>query len=259
MNWNQRYCSLSYYQITVIFALFVYADTRTPPFLQQVVTSDMEELTKYFPTALEDNNVVGRFCLILKPSIVESLDPVKTALQTAVKDLQQTVVSMQDTIRKRDDEIQALHHEVIVLRAHQDDLEQHIRQASVRVFGVPENIPSSTDEKLLDICNNVMALKPSLSLNDIEVSHRVGKIDSQTSQADDGTVLVANHPIMVKFVSRGTKARVMAARKKLRKLNPENHTPDCWRRWYRRRPSWWRWWHWWWTARREQTAVAARS
>ena len=73
-----------------------------------------------------------------------------------------------------------------------------------------------------------MALKPPLSLDDIEVSHRVGKIESQTSQADGGTVLVAKpHPIIVKFVSRRTKARVIAARKELRKLNPENQTPDC--------------------------------
>ena len=69
----------------------------------------------------------------------------------------------------------------------------------------------------------MMALKPPLSLEDIEVSHRVGKIESQTSQADGGTVLVAKpHPILVKFVSRRTKARVIAARKELRKLNPEN-------------------------------------
>ena len=110
--------------------------------LQQVVTSDMEEFTKYFLTALEDNDVVERFRLILKPSIDESLDPVETALQTAVKDLQQTIASMQDTIRKRDDEIQALRHEVSVLREHQDDLEQHSRRASVRVFGVPETTPA---------------------------------------------------------------------------------------------------------------------
>ena len=90
----------------------------------------MEEFTKYFLTAIEDNNVVERFHLILKPSIDESLDPFKTALQTAVKDLQQTVASMQDAIRKMDEEIQALRHEVSDLRAHQDDLEQHSRIAA---------------------------------------------------------------------------------------------------------------------------------
>ena len=166
--------------------------------------------------------------LTLKPSIGELLDPAKTALQTTVKDLQQTVACMQHTICKTNDEIQALRHEVSVLRAHQDDLEQHSRRSSVRVFGVPKNTRGSTDDKLLDICNNVMALKPPLSLNDIEVSRQMGKIESQTSQAVDGTVLVAKpRPIIVKFVSRRTKAQVMADRKKLRKLNPENHTPDC--------------------------------
>ena len=61
----------------------------------------------------------------------------------------------------------------------------------MRVFGFPENTPGSTDVRLLDICNNVMALIPPLSLDDIEVSQKVGKVEPKTSQADNGEVLVA--------------------------------------------------------------------
>ena len=48
---------------------------------------EMEEFTKHFLVALEDYYVVEHFRLIMTPSIVESLDPVKASLQNAVKDL----------------------------------------------------------------------------------------------------------------------------------------------------------------------------
>ena len=189
---------------------------------------DIEEFTKHFLAALKDHNVVKRFRLIMTPSIVESLDPVKASLQNVVKDLQHTVATMQDALRRRDDEIVSLRQEVSKLKAHQDHLEQQSHRASVRVFGIPENTPGSTVEKLLDICNNVMNLKPPLCLEEVEVLHRVRQIEKKRSQLEDGEmVIVAKpRPIIVKFVSRRTKAWVMAARKDLHRLKSHNLTHD---------------------------------
>ena len=118
--------------------------------------------------------------------------------------------------------------EVSDLRSHQEDLEQHSRRASVRVFGIPEKKPGSTEEKLLDICNNVMQLKPPLGIEEIEVSHRVGQVEKERSQSEDGemTIVEKPRPIIVKFVSPRSKTRVMAARKGLRKLDPPDPTHD---------------------------------
>ena len=175
---------------------------------------DMDEFTKHFLAALEDNNVVEHFRLIMKPTVDESLDPVKTSLENAVKDLQHTVATMQDTLRRRDQEVLSLRQEVSDLRSHQEDLEQHSRRASVRVFGIPEINPGSTDEKLLDICNNVMQLKPPLGIEEIEVSHRVGQVEKERSQSEDWEMIIVEkpRPIIVKFVSRKSKTRLMAAR-----------------------------------------------
>ena len=181
---------------------------------------NMDEFVQHFLAALENSRVVDRFRLIMQPSISESLDSVTGTLKDTVADLQQTVSALQYTIKKREDEILTLRREVNDLQAHNDDLEQHSRRASVRVFGVPENTPGSTDDMLLDLCNKALNLRPPLALEEIEVSHRVQKVVEERTQSEDGqTVVVAKpRPIIVKFVSRRTKARVMAAWKNLNKM-----------------------------------------
>ena len=161
---------------------------------------------------------MDRFRLILQPSIEGSLDPVTAALNDTVADLQQAVSALQSTIRNKDDEILALRREVAEMQSRNDDLEQHSRRASVRVFGVQENTPGSTDDKLLDLCNMGLKLQPPLALEEIEVSHRVGKVIEERVEPSDGQTMTKAkpRPIIVKFVSRRTKARVMAARKILR-------------------------------------------
>ena len=190
---------------------------------------EMEQFTQFFLAALEDTNVVERFRLILQPTIDEKLDPVTNALKDTVKDLQQTVGSLQTTIKRKDDEIQALKREVSELHTRVDNLEQHSRRASVRVFGVPEDTPGSTDDKLLHLCNTAMKLTPPLALEEIEVSHRVGRIEAAISSTENGetTTVVKPRPIIVKFVSRRTKARVMAVRKNLKKLKSAATTQNA--------------------------------
>ena len=191
-------------------------------------STDMEAFTKSFLAALEDVNVIERFRLILQPSITEKLDPATRVLQETVKDLQQTVGSLQSSIKRKDEEIEGLRREVIDLKARADDLEQHSRRASIRVFGIPEDTPGTTDQKLLHLCNQAMQLQPPLTLEDIEVSHRVGRIEAASSQPKDGetTTVIKPRPIIVKFVSRRTKARVMADRKNLKRIGKSNRHPD---------------------------------
>ena len=122
--------------------------------------------------ALEDDLVAERFRLILQPTIDSKLESVTSVLQQTVLDLQQAVGTLQATVAHKDDEITTLRREVRDLRDHAEALKQHSRRASVRVFGIPENTPGTSDDKLLDLCNNRMKIRPPLSPDDIEVSHR---------------------------------------------------------------------------------------
>ena len=83
-------------------------------------------------------------------------------------------------------------------------------------------------------------MQPPISLDDIEVSHCLGKVAVATAttpnNADDGTRAFAERPspkpqaIIVKFASRRTKNCVMKARKNLRPSGPsrddDNDAPD---------------------------------
>ena len=79
----------------------------------------------------------------------------------------------------------------------------------MRVFGLEEETPGSTDEKVIELVNNHLALVPPLNPTEIEVSHRIGKSDNPKS-----------HPraTLVKFVSRRSKRRVMKIRGRLKNL-----------------------------------------
>ena len=113
----------------------------------------MEGFTMSLLSALEDDSVVERFRLILQPAIDNKLEPVTTVLQQTIQDLKQAVGALQATVAREDEEILGLRREVRDLREQAETLEQHSRRASVRVFGVPENTPGTTDDKLLDLCN----------------------------------------------------------------------------------------------------------
>ena len=103
------------------------------------------------------------------------------------------------------------------LEARIDDLEQHGPRGSICVFGVPEDFPGTTDDKILSICNENLKLDPKLSIEDIEVSHRLGKEPPQPREGE--TRSDPKRPIIVKFSSRRTKGRVMESCKLL-KTNP---------------------------------------
>ena len=81
-------------------------------------------------------------------------------------------------IRKLDQDVAQLHSSV-------DDLEQHGRKDSVRRFGQLEDTPGTTDQKVLRFCNQMMKSQPLLTLDEIAISHCVGKV-KQPAAADWG-------------------------------------------------------------------------
>ena len=143
--------------------------------------------------------------------LADVISQANLTLFNEIQSLKKTVTSLKEQIKAKDTKIQSLEKQNSDLEIRLDDLEQYSRRGSIRIYGIDEETPGSTDDKVLDLINNYVALKPPLDPNEIEVSHRVGKSDDPASKP---------RAMLVKFVSRRTKNRVMnkEVRKKLKTL-----------------------------------------
>ena len=177
----------------------------------------MEAFKSQFITALEDEEAVERIKLIFEPVFTSLLSPVTTRLTKAVQDLTKTVEKLRQENDAKDLRIRNLERDVGHLQMRVDDLEQHGRRDSIRIFGLSETTTGTTDEKVLWLCNNRMKLDPPLALEEIAVSHRVGKPATPADAASSaGTRPAPPRALLVKFATRRSRNRVMESRKNLK-------------------------------------------
>ena len=185
---------------------------------------------------------------LLDPAIVEQYQqifkPMLAPIQESLKQSNQLVDSLRKQLQTKDEEITSLRNEVTNLKVLYDDLEQHGRRGSMRIFGVSEHTTGTVDDKVLCLINKHLKVFPFLVLEDIEVAHRLGKPSPKPqvsdpparsdASADDSDQQPADsehtspspeqpsspsRSIIVKFASRRTKAQVMSNKKNL-KDNP---------------------------------------
>ena len=185
---------------------------------------------------------------LLDPAIVEQYQqifkPMLAPIQESLKQSNLLVDSLRKQLQTKDEQITSLRNEVTNLKVLYDDLEQHGRRGSMRIFGVPEHTTGTVDDKVLCLINKHLKVSPPLVGEDIEVAHRLGKPppkpqvsdpparsdasadDSDQQPGDSGpTSPSPEQPsspprsIIVKFASRRTKAQVMRNKKNL-KDNP---------------------------------------
>ena len=168
--------------------------------------------------ALDDKDIVEKFQKIMSPVVLPIID--------ALNQANSTIASLQHQLQEI--AISNLQSKVWGMELRLDDLEQQGRRGSVCVFGIPEVIPGTMDDKVLVVCNDQMKVRSKLTLEDLEVVHRVGKPPSSPSNPDDAesdvtessdTTTTKPRPVLVKFSSRRTKVRVMKYMKHL-KDNP---------------------------------------
>ena len=173
--------------------------------------------------AFKDEQVIRQLQLALKPLF----DP----LQQSIQQLTDLNAHLRQEIAKRDQTISCLTQELEAQKIKFDDLEQHGRKGSIRIFGLPEETSGTVDEKVLELCNDHMKVRPKLVLEDIEVAHRLGKPPPQPEPSEEAAATegdaasaaqVRPRPIIVKLASRRTKARLMKTCKNLRD-NPVQH------------------------------------
>ena len=222
----------------------------------QDVSMDSDKFKIFFLEALSDDAVVKKQQAVLRPVV----DRLSNALDEIVKSNQ----ILKERLEEKDAEIGALNKQVATLELKVDAMEQWGRKGSVRIHGLSEDTEGTVEQKVLDLVNNGMKLRPPLTLDEIEVAHRLpggrsqarrgpqrgaaspgpscrahdgaggdddGNNDGEDHGNDDGEddgnggEQISPPPppksVIVKFVSRKCKARVMAERKKRKILkNP---------------------------------------
>ena len=134
----------------------------------------IDEFKEQLLSALEQQDIVQRFFLIFENQLKTHLDPFTKKLTDAIQSLTQTVTQLKGEIKSRDNTIRTLQSEVTQLQTRVEDLEQHGRRDSLRFFGIPEDEPGNTNDKVIKLCNKRLKLSPHLSKDGIAVSHRVG-------------------------------------------------------------------------------------
>ena len=191
-------------------------------------TMDLNQFKLSFTEALSDASTIR--------ALQTALQPLFTPLHTAIQQLTEQNSRLKQQNDEKEALISSLTDEIEVLKIAADDQEQQGRKGSMRVFGLPEDTQGQVDEKVLQMITGNLELP--LTIQDIEVAHRLGKPPLTTlvrvagpagpdgvppqmatlTPNPDGT-LPAQRPVIVKFVSRRIKAQVMKARTKL-KDNP---------------------------------------
>ena len=157
----------------------------------------MAEFTASFLNCLADTSVAERMQLIFEPMFKAHLDPITGKMADSIRMLTQTVDVLKKECDSKDLVIRKLNQDIAQLQSRVDDLEQHGRKDSARIFGLSEDTPGTTDQKVLRLCNQMMKLQPPLTMDEIASSHRVGKVKHP---AADGS-LGAPRALLVKFVT----------------------------------------------------------
>lgn len=158
---------------------------------------------------LQDPQVVAKLREVLYPQeIADKLDR-----------LNATVSSLSGQLEAKEARIVQLEGRVAQLEEEVDSQEQYTRRANIRIQGIPEcDQGEATDDKVMEVVNDLMGFTPPLQLEDIERSHRLGaRLDKRTGQP-------RQRAIIVRFRSERKRDEVFKARKWLKAHN--DSSPD---------------------------------
>ena len=128
---------------------------------------NMDTFKLNFLESLSDDSIIKKYQEIIAPLF----KPLEVALKSANAEISQ----LKSQMAEKDATISALAKKVSDLEIHQDDLEEQGRKASIRVFGIPEDTPGNTDSKILSLFNKNMSMEPPIGLENLEVTHCVGR------------------------------------------------------------------------------------
>ena len=123
-----------------------------------------------------------RPCCGLQLGFIKNVEDISNDLQATIDSVAQSINILKKESGEKDHTIKLLKSEIAQLKI-TDELEQQGRKDSIRIFGLHETGPGSTDQKVLDVCNKRMRVAPLLQLDEIAISHRVGPENRWTSSS----------------------------------------------------------------------------
>ena len=182
--------------------------------------ADLDAQSQGTSLSPEEDDV--RFKLALEEAIG---DPqiqakLKATVKAANQDLLEVVSSLRDEVRSlraaladRDTTIAALQNEVQVLQDDYDALEQYGRRNGLRISGILERDNEDTTTAIVNLANEVLKVEPPLQRDDISISHRLKK--PRRAKPEEPA------PIIVRFLRRTDRNRVIRARKELKVYNED--------------------------------------
>ena len=170
--------------------------TRSGRLISNSTEMSQGEFTESLLSALEQQKVVLRFSLIFEQQLKCHLDPVTKIMTDAINSLTQTVTQLKGELKTRDDTIRSLQSEVTELQTRVEDLKQHGRRDSVRIFSIPEDEPGSTDDKVLRLFNKRLKLDPPLDLDDIACHERKEEAQGTCQPTSRGQHWGRGHPYL---------------------------------------------------------------
>ena len=164
---------------------------------------NMSEFTLGLIEALKDKTVSDMLCKSLALQIKPLCD--------RVDDLKGTVVNVQKQIKERDAKIVDPQTQVDTLITTVDNLEQYSKRVNIRVDGIEEPAGEKPMEAVSHLVNHILKLSPPLQSCEVDRCHRIGP-------AKDRQGNPRKRPLLVKFTSYGSRARVLGLRGRLRAL-----------------------------------------
>ncbi|XP_060581807.1 uncharacterized protein LOC132738341 [Ruditapes philippinarum] len=159
-----------------------------------------EETVKSIASALKET-IQSEVCTMLNATVESIVKGVVDGLQLQINVLQKENEDLKATNL-------ALSTRIDILELRADATEQYSRRDNLRITGISENKDENTDQIILDMSSSIGA---DLSLDEIAVSHRVGKPRSSGKPRD----------ILVKFASRRSRDKLL---KKRALLKSKGHT-----------------------------------
>ena len=181
----------------------------------------------------DEETLANTFSDLIRLQFVAALqdEQVLKAVKAAVKDevLHDQLGAITQHLKKVEDEnvllrakVGVLEEKVAKLESAVDQVEQQERKDAVRIFGVPEDkrmLNGEQDDRKVayELITQTMNV-PQFVDRDLEVVHRVGRLPNagQIAAAAMAGTPLKPRPILIKFVDRHVKSRVMAARKQLK-------------------------------------------
>lgn len=177
----------------------------------KATTRSQKESDQFVSLVVENVLKSKEIQLMLKKCIEEALDVKFAELKEEIEKIAGTIHEIECKLQEHSKEIaecKRLQNESTERNTgfakQLNNLEQYSRRNCVRITGIGESEREDTEKIVMDIADKRLGI--SLSLSDIDRSHRIGQASNTTS----------SRPIIVKFTSYRARAKFIGARRKLK-------------------------------------------